>query len=55
MEEHRMEGSEDLPQWLVENGDNFDALLDEAKKEVRDKITQSFIRVVLNSSTVVPR
>lgn len=30
-----MGGSEDLPQWLVENGENFDALLDEAKKKVR--------------------
>ena len=23
-----------LPQWLLENGNNFDVLLDEAKKEV---------------------
>lgn len=34
IDENIQEGRSNLPQWLLENGQNFDALLDEAKKEV---------------------
>jgi len=34
-EEQRPDGGMQFPQWLVENSDAFDALLDDAKREVR--------------------
>jgi len=34
IDENIQEGRSNLPQWLLENGQNFDALLDEAKKEM---------------------
>ena len=34
IEEQGADGQVQYPQWLVENGENLDALLDDAKKEV---------------------
>ncbi|XP_065670615.1 protein WWC3 isoform X5 [Hydra vulgaris] len=40
--ENKLEGRDELPQWLVENGENFDVLLDEARKEVSSNLSNHF-------------
>ena len=43
-----------LPQWLLENGNNFDVLLDEAKKEVYGFIYSVFFLIFYIFCNMLP-